>query len=149
VYTLPDLLPLLWAYGVGSPLRGTDEGVPDGWLRCVVPGTDKSRSRWPTHPAWEVVQRAFLVDALVPEQIGKVVRKRHEEHNIDKGLEAVMGYLTSLAAWAGGELAREGVDLSVVLHWLMQRGSEYLERVDRDFAVEVQRKRTRFGVGDA
>ena len=149
VYSLPDRLPLLWAYGVGSPLRGTDEEVPDGWLRCVVPGNDKKRSRWPTHPTWEVVQRAFLANTEVPEQVGKVVRKRHEEHNIHKALEAVMGYLTSLAAWAGGELAHEGVDLSVVLHWLMQRGSEYLERVDRDFAVEVQRKRTRFGVGDA
>ncbi len=148
VYALPDLLSLLWAYGVGSPLRGTDEEVPDGWLRCVVPGNDNKRSRWPTCPAWEVVQRAFLADTQVPEQIGKVVRKRHEQHNIDKGLEAVMGYLTSLAAWAGGELADPCNDLSIVLHWLYVRGNEYLEKVDRDFGAEVQRKRARFGVGD-
>ncbi len=149
VYELPDLLPLLWAYGVGTPGK-SEEGVKsDGWLRCVFPGTDKTRSRWPTHPVWTVVQQAFLADVSVPEQVGKVVRKRHEEHSINKGLEAVMGYLSSLAAWAGGELAHEGVDLSVVLHWLMERGQAYLERVDRDFAAEVRRKRVKLGVSPA
>lgn len=111
----------------------------------MVPGKDKTRSRWPTHTTWEVIQRAFLADVSSPEQVGKVVRKRHEEHSINKGLEAVMGYLTSLAAWAGGELSSEMVDLSVVLHWLMGRGEEYLERVGRNFAAEVQRKRVKFG----
>lgn len=146
VSDLPALLPLLWAYGVGSPDRNEQEDVPDGWLRCVIPGTGKSRSRWPTHPAWEVVQRAFLVDVALPENVGKVVRRRHEEHNVNRALEGVMGYLTSLAAWVGGELAEEAVDLSVVLHWLMGKGEAYLTRVDRDFAAEVRRKRKRFGV---
>lgn len=149
-YELPDLLPLLWAYGVGSPGGGTGEtnAQPDGWLRCVVPpgkSKDHRRSRWPTHPTWEVVQRAFLSKMTLPEQVGKVVRKRHEQHSINKGLEAVMGYLTSLAAWSGGELSNEGVDLSVVLHWLMERGEEYLQREERDFSAEVQRKRVKFG----
>jgi len=82
----------------------------------------------------------------VPPQFGKIVRKRWEEHNIDKGIEAVMGYLTSLAAWAGGELAEDGVDLSIVLHWLVGKGGEYLARMERDFSAEVQRKRLRFGL---
>jgi hypothetical protein len=149
VYVLPDLLPILWAYGVGSSGQSSENGLPYGWLRCVIPGKDKSRSRWPTHPAWEVVQRAFLSDLSLPEQVGKVVRKRHEEHNVSKAVEAVIGYLTSMAAWVGDELADPAVDLSVVLHWLAIRGNEYLERVDRDFGMEVQRKRTRFGTGDA
>ena len=144
VYKLPDLLPLLWAYGVGSVSRGVDE-EPDGWLRCVVPGKDKSRSRWQTQSAWEVVQRAFLSDTSLPEQVGKVVRKRHEQHHINRAVEAVIGYLTSLAAWVGDELADPAVDLSVVLHWFALKGGEYLERVDRDFGAEVQRKRSRFG----
>jgi hypothetical protein len=143
-YELPDLLPVLWAYGVGSP--GGVDGVPDGWLRCVLPGNDQKRSRWVTHPVWEVVQGAFLAEMAVPEQLGGLVRKRHEQHSINKGIEAVMGYLTSLAAWAGGELVDTTVDLSVVLHWLMTRGDDYLERVGRDFAAEVQRKRVRFGL---
>jgi hypothetical protein len=84
-----------------------------------------------------------------PPQFGKIVRKRWEEHNVEKGIEAVMGYLTSLAAWAGGELAEDGVDLSVVLHWLALQGDAYLERVKRDFSAEVQRKRLKFGLQSA
>jgi len=40
------------------------------------------------------------------------------------------------------------VDLSLVLHWVAQAGPEYLQRIERDFAAEVQRKRVRFGVRD-
>jgi len=34
----------------------------------------------------------------------------------------------------------------VVLHWVMQQGGDYLERVERDFSAEVQRKRVKFGL---
>ena len=57
-----------------------------------------------------------------------------------------MEYLTSLAAWVGSDLAEDGIDLSVVLHWLVGKGDEYLERVGRDFSAEVQRKRIKFGL---
>jgi len=144
-YELPGLLPVLWAYAVGQ-VQGGPDGLPDGWLRCVVPVEDKNRSRWPTHPAWQAIQGAFLTSQEMPPQFGKIVRKRWEEHNVEKGLEAVMGYLSSLAAWKGGELAEEGVDFSMVLHWLMREGSAYLERVERDFSAEVQRKRVKFGL---
>jgi hypothetical protein len=33
-----------------------------------------------------------------------------------------------------------------VLHWLVGKGDEYLERVGRDFSAEVQRKRIKFGL---
>jgi hypothetical protein len=145
-YELPERLPVLWAYATGQ-VNGGPDGVPDGWLRCVVPNGEKNRSRWPTHPVWQLIQKAFLDQTLeAPPQFGKIVRKRWEEHNVEKGIEAVMGYLTSLAAWAGGELAEDGVDLSVVLHWLAVKGDAYLERVQRDFSVEVQRKRLKFGL---
>jgi hypothetical protein len=145
-YVLPDALPLLWAYAVGQ-VNGGPDGLPDGWLRCVVSNGEKNRSRWPTHPAWKVVQAAFTQSGeQSPEQFGRIIRKRHQEHSIEKGLEAVMGYLTSLAAWAGDDLAEEGVDLSVVLHWLAKEGGDYLERVERDFSAEVQRKRVKFGL---
>lgn len=145
VYTLPDVLPVLWAYAAGHAGGGAD-GLPDGWLRCVVPTDDSNRSRWPTHPVWEVIQRAFVGECAVPGQFGEIIRQRWQECSIEKGLEAVMGYLTSIAAWAGGELAEEEVDLSVVLHWLMGRGSDYLKRTERDFAEEVQRKRVKLGL---
>ncbi len=139
VYTLLDLLPLLWAYGVGQ-VEGGPDGLPDGWLRCVIPGKDKTRSRWPTHPVWKVVQGAFLVPGQKPEQFGKIVRKRHRDRNVQKGIEAVMGYLTSLAAWVEDEVGADA-DLSVVLSWFHEKGNSYLDRLGRDFVEEVEYKR--------
>ncbi len=144
VYVLTDRLSLLWAYGVGS-VDGEACGL-QGWLRCVVPGNDKKRTRWPTHPVWKVVQAAFSAPDERPEQFGKVVRKRHRDHNIDRMLEAIVGYASSLAVYLGKEYGDDIADLSVVLHWVAQAGPDYLERVERDFAEEVQRKRVRFGV---
>jgi hypothetical protein len=144
-YELPERLPVLWAYATGQVDGGSD-GLPDGWLRCVVPGEDTNRSRWPTHPVWQLIQTAFTYSLEAPPQFGKIVRKRWEERNIEKGIEAVIGYLTSLAAWAGGELSEDGTDLSVVLHWLAIKGEAYLERVQWDFSAEVQRKRIKFGL---
>ncbi len=146
---LPDCLPLLWAYAAGQ-VEGGPDGAPDGWLRCVVPqSTDKKRSRWPAHPAWKVVQGAFLEDIEMPSQFGKIVRKRWEDHNIEKGIESMIGYGSSLAAWASRELpelADPDIDFSVFLHWFAEKGMDYLKRLDRDFGAEVQRKRLKFGV---
>lgn len=48
----------LWTYAVGH-VGGGEDGLPDGWLRYVVPTEDTNRSRWPVHPDWEVIQHAF------------------------------------------------------------------------------------------
>ncbi len=48
--------------------------------------------------------------------------------------------------YLGKEYADEMVDLSMVLHWVAQAGPDYLQRIERDFAEEVQRKRVRFGM---
>ncbi len=144
VYVLIDQLPLLWAYGVGS-VDDASDGLP-GWIRCVMPGRDKKRTRWPTHPAWKVIQAAFAASDERPAQFGKVVRKRHRDHNVERMLEAIVGYASSLAVYLGKEYGDEMVDLSMVLHWVAQAGPDYLERIERDFAQEVQRKRVRFGL---
>lgn len=143
-FELPDRLPVLWTYAAGRVEHGNDE--PDGWLRCVTPTEDKNRARWPTHPAWKVVQSAFTHETALPDDMRKLVRKRHEEHNIEKGLEAILGYASSLSSWVGGDLADPDADLSVFLHWLAQNGQVYLERKERDFGTEVQRKRVKFGL---
>jgi hypothetical protein len=57
-YELIERLPTIWAYLVGHAGGGAD-GLPDGWLRYVEPSEDRNRARWPVHPAWEVIQRAF------------------------------------------------------------------------------------------
>ncbi len=139
------MLPALWAYAAGHVEGGAD-GWPDGWLRYVVPGEDSKRSRWPVHPTWKLIQRAFQEECETPGQFGEIVRKRHYAHNIRKGLEGIIGYATSLACWVGGEIADPNADLSVFLHWLAIHGQEYLTERDLSFGAEVQRKRIRQGV---
>ena len=114
-YELPALLGVLWAYAAGQ-VQGGPDGLPDGWLRCVVPNvSDKNRSRWPTHPQWVIVQSAFTAPFVMPEQMGKIVRKRKEKRSIDKAVEAMFGYATSMAAWEGDELPELDTDISTFL----------------------------------
>ncbi len=100
-YDLMERLPLLWSYAVGHVGGGLD-GLPDGWLRYVVPTEDSNRSRWPVHPDWQVIQTAFqpvnepvkeeapgvteareadrlamVARRVVPVSLRPVVRKRH------------------------------------------------------------------------
>lgn len=82
----------------------------------------------------------------MPAQFGKIVRKRKEQRNIDKAVEAMFGYATSMSAWVGGELAESGVDISVFLHELATRCAKYMERTGKDFSEEVVRKRVRLGL---
>lgn len=143
-YQLSDLLELLWIYAAGRA-GGAENSMHDGWLRCVIPTSDKNRARWPTHPVWSVVQSAFTDPLEVPQDFGNVIRKAKEDHNIARGIEAMIGYATSLSCWVGGELAAPGTDLSLFLHWFMKHGEKYLRRKDLEFADEVQRKRIKFG----
>ncbi|GHO52190.1 hypothetical protein [Ktedonobacter robiniae] len=57
-FDLEDHLAGLWRYAVGCPAGGED-GLPDGWLRYIIPTDDTNRSRWPVHPDWQVIQGAF------------------------------------------------------------------------------------------
>jgi hypothetical protein len=142
-YDLFDKLPLLWGYAVGH-VRGGDDGLPDGWLRAVVAGRDTNRSRWQTHQAWVIIQEAFAAE--IEPELGPVVRERKREVNVQRGLEATIGYASTLAAWLGGEFADEDADVSLLLHWLYEEGSKYLEARKREFQQEVRRKRVLYGL---
>ena len=134
VHSLPDRLRLLWEYCAGYP-KG--DGFSMGWLRYVVPTDDTNRARWPVHPAWAVVQGAFTQE---DDGLGPLVRERIREKNIWRGLASVIGYLSTLSAWVGGDLASQEVDLSHVLHWLHEEGLDYLEKQGIDFAHQVELK---------
>jgi hypothetical protein len=102
-YVLPDVLPLLWAYAVGQASGGPD-GLPDGWLRCAVSNGDKNRSRWPTHPAWKVVQGAFAQSVAIPEQFGRIIRSylstmRKQGYTMLTALAAVFALHPLPIAW--------------------------------------------------
>jgi hypothetical protein len=145
-YDILDQFKRLWDYAAGHTIGGED-GLPDGWLRYVLPGEDSNRSRWPVHPAWAAVQSAFSEETT--NDLGPLVRERKQEVNVERGLAATLGYMSTLAAWKGGELADQEADLSLTLHWLSEVAPEYLEDKQKDFQKEVQRKRLRFGLQSA
>src|SRR2546430_735476 len=66
--------------------------------------------------------------------LGPIVRVRKREKNIERGLASVIGYLSTLAAWVGGDLATPEADISLVLRWLYGAGLDYLDEKERDFS---------------
>jgi hypothetical protein len=136
-YDLLDQFRSLWTYAAGQ-IEGDADGLPDGWLRYVMPTDDSNRSRWPVHPAWVVVQSAFAEP--VEPGLGPVIRQRVRQKNLERGLAAIIGYSSTLAAWLGGEHAEPSADLSLTFQWLYEHGQEYLAEKDRDFFKEVLRK---------
>lgn len=74
----------LWAYATAE------------WLRLVVPGKDQTRSRWPTHPLWDVLQAADFyggqVFPLTRSLSESVPDDRYLFHN---GLAAITSYMAA------------------------------------------------------
>jgi hypothetical protein len=64
-----------------------EDGLPDGWLRYVIPSDDTNRARWPVHPAWEVIQRA-ADEVPLPES-----EEEREEREKEELLAEVDAYL--------------------------------------------------------
>jgi hypothetical protein len=67
----------LWSYAVGHP-DGGEDGLPDGWLRYVIPSDDTNRARWPVHPAWEVIQHAADEEPLPESEYEREEREKEE-----------------------------------------------------------------------
>ncbi len=145
-YDLLEQFRPLWSYAAGQ-VEGDADGLPDSWLRYVIPTEDSNRSRWPVHPACVVVQAAFA-EPLDP-ALGPVVHQRIREVNLERGLAAMVGYSSTLAAWLGGRYAASESDMSLTLQWLYEHGQEYLTEKDRDFFEEIRKKQQRFGVESA
>ncbi|HEY4032690.1 MAG TPA: hypothetical protein VGL94_01845 [Ktedonobacteraceae bacterium] len=76
-YDVLDHLGDLWTYAVGHP-GGGEDGLPDGWLRYVIPTDDSNRARWPVHPAWEVIQRACEHEPLPESEYEREEREKEE-----------------------------------------------------------------------
>lgn len=82
------------------------------------------------------MQAAFGDEQALPNDTRKIVRKRQEEHNIEKELEAILGYASSLSSWISDAEADPDADLSMFLHWLAMNGQAYL---DRKSAISAQK----------
>lgn len=67
------------------------------WLRMVVPGRGKQRTRWTTDPTWKLIQKAFHQQSR--SGLGPLVRERTREVNIEMLVAQIAGCATTLAAW--------------------------------------------------
>jgi len=90
-----------------------------------------------------LIQSAFAEEATA--DLGPVVRERIRQVNVERGLAAVIGYCSTLAAWLGGEYASTDTDVSLVLHWLSEAGVSYLDERERVFVEEVKKKQVLYG----
>ena len=100
-FRLEERIPGMWAYAVGTVGGGAD-GLPDGWLRYVVPSSDKNRSRWPVHPDWQVIQGAFLPQAAEPLPETGYQREQREREELLSEVDA------ELAARPFGQAVEQG-----------------------------------------
>ncbi|HJT56419.1 MAG TPA: hypothetical protein VJ761_07990 [Ktedonobacteraceae bacterium] len=148
VYEVLDRIPDLWAYAAGHV--GGSDGLPDGWLRYVVPAEDTNRSRWPVHPCWQMIQGAFLpsVPASVPVEMQPLQRQCKRKVNMRRALAAIAGYTSTVEAWRRnyaderkrGEPEVEP-DISDTFHFLYVNVQAYIEETKRDFSKLVEKKR--------
>jgi hypothetical protein len=60
-----------------------------------------------------------------------------------------MGYVSTLAAWLGGDYATPDADASLTLQWLYEAGMDYLDEKGREFFKEVLRKQKLFASDDS
>lgn len=110
------------------------------WLRVVVPGVDATRTRWKTADLWCEVQEAFShFDGLMVEDVGVLVRKRKREVNIDQGVAAIAGYITTLAAWDNA-LPNNG-DLDTLFSMIRDRVEERWVKTGTDVQSVVTEKK--------
>lgn len=170
VFAVLDRIPDLWAYGVGH-VGGDTDGLPDGWMRYVLPSEDSNRSRWPVHPAWEVVQGTFLdtaqreavslqtsdekapggdavpesLDVLEPAVLKSLIRRRIREVNLDRGVKTINGWASTLESWRWLDWEVDEIpevfDVGETFSYLYNEVVKCLEEHRRDFSEEVQRKR--------
>ncbi len=142
-----DRIPDLWAYAAGH-VEGVD-GLPDGWLRYVVPTSgDTNRSRWPVHTCWQVIQAAFLAPAPASLDLQPLQRQCKRKENMRRALAAVAGYASTTEAWGRDYADEQGVsqsdiepDISDTFHFLYENVLAYLEEKGREFHQIVQKKR--------
>src|ERR1700730_15605191 len=102
------------------------------WLSLRTPTTDRRERRWPVDPLWEEV-RAIQVS---PSSTG-VVRRRLEEATLERVVQGLWGYLTSMAA------LRNRPELEDALVELRRQLDRYRASKERSFRADVERKRGR------
>jgi len=145
VYEVLARIPALWAYEAGHV--GGSDGLPDGWLRYVIPSAeDVNRSRWPVHPCWQVIQAAFLFPIpSICVDLQPLQRQCKRKVNMERAYAAITGYTSTVEAWRRKPGETEG-NISDTFHYLYEEVITYLEEKGRDFEKDVRKKRVLYGL---
>jgi hypothetical protein len=137
-----DHLSDFWAYFAGLPPE--HDHAPDathrGWLRLTQPQDDTNRTRWPTDPVWEVIQRAQFSDAApLPIQRGK--RVAHDLEQIDAELYGLFKLRSVLC----DRQMDETMTLSLELRAFAERMDAVDQQRERDYYEAVREKARMLG----
>jgi hypothetical protein len=111
------------------------------WLRLAQPGATKNRTRWETQAIWTLVQHAFddygdsALDAL-----GNLTRQRKRQVNIEQGIAAIAGYITTVGAWSEESFEKETYipDLFAMIYYMVQERWEKQGIIPEE-AIRVKR----------
>jgi hypothetical protein len=107
----------------------------------VPDADDSNRSRWPTDPVWELLQRAQFNPNTSPAALTRMPRVRHDLEQVDA---EVYGLLKLRAV-----LRAEYLDTTATLSQELRAFAEQMDEVDfkrgRDFAEEVREKARMLG----
>ncbi len=143
-YEMLDRFSEMWTYAVGR-IGGGEDGLPDGWLRLVVPNEDDyTRSRWPVDASWEVIQSAFIEQEELYRDLGDVVYHEEKEVNVRRMLAQITGCMTSMAAQGADLYPELGMSLPDVLVWLCTAIDIRCHLKETSFRRLVDEKRTKY-----
>jgi hypothetical protein len=139
-----DHLRDFWGYFVGLPPE--HDHAPDathrGWLRLAMPSAkDDNCSRWPTDPAWEVVQRARFIQDSLPMPLQRAHRVMHDLGQIDAELYGLFKLRSVICA----RQHTMSLTLSTELRAFATRMEELDEEHGRDYYDEVREKARMLG----
>ncbi|MBA3825199.1 MAG: hypothetical protein H0X24_15035, partial [Ktedonobacterales bacterium] len=116
-------------------------GMPDSaWIRRVLPTDDSNRSRWPTHPAWRIVQAATFTPS--PDVVRQLMKIEQQSSDIDRRVRVIYGALVSAVALAVPQ--GEGWDVSRALTEIAPLLVEEAEVPGKEFGALVRDRKRRF-----
>lgn len=132
----------MWGLVVGQPHEDCPDAVNVAWIRQVVPVEgDTNRSRWPTDPAWTVLQRTPFTPAPVAAR--RLIRRRQTSANLKVLVSLMGGCLVSEVAHAHPN--RGQYDISAAIGEAVPALMREFEKPNKDFGELVRERRRRWG----
>ena len=133
----------VWGHGVGQPEEDCPDAVNVAWIRQIVPlETDSNRSRWPTDPAWRVVQQATFTASPAPAR--RLIRKQQQAADVLTLDRLNYGTLVSRVARLhphGGQY-----DLSMAVGEIVPALRKESAKSGKDFGTLVRERRRKWGL---